>query len=117
MDPFDQVFYPLFSAGCGLGAFVCWKASAWGFPKALGGLLASILVVWMGLFAGVHFGYGAWQTMPDPPDEAFSDGGDLMLSLLLGWLPSTLICLLLFSAAVLWRRITRSSPTSALAED
>lgn len=55
--------------------------------------------------------------MPDPPDEAFSDGGDLMLSLLLGWLPSTLICLPLFSAAVVWRRITRSRPTSALAAD
>ena len=117
MTPFDQVFYPTITAGCALGTFLTWKASGCDAPgtrQLL--LLLSVAIVWMSLFLGVHFGYGAWQTMPDPPDRAFADGAKLTGSLMFGWIPSGIACLLTLLACRCLRRVTRhrssrSTPT------
>lgn len=48
---------------------------------------AAILVLWGAMFVGAEVGYSAWQSIPDPPNEAFSDTGPIFF-LLAGWLPS-----------------------------
>ena len=88
MDPFDQVFYPTFAAGCALGALSAWSASGRGPVGQVLLLLLAALVVWFSLILAVGWGYDAWQSMPDPPDEAFADGAKLTGSVLFGWLPS-----------------------------
>ena len=59
MTPFDQVFYPTITAGCALGIFLTWKASGCGATRQRQPLLLRFVTVWMSLFLGVHFGYGA----------------------------------------------------------
>ena len=117
MNPFEQVFYPTITAGCALGIFLTWKASGCDAPgKRQVLMLLSFVIVWMSLFLGVHFGYGAWQTMPDPPDRAFADGAKLTGSLMFGWIPSGLACLLTLLVCRVLRRVSRrgdprSTPT------
>lgn len=53
-------------------------------------LIAGIISVWLGLFLGSDKGFRVWQSMPDPPDEAFADTGPLG-ALILGWLPGLII--------------------------
>lgn len=53
-------------------------------------LLVGILSVWLGLFLGSEKGFRVWQSMPNPPDEAFADTAP-MGALLLGWLPGAVI--------------------------
>ena len=48
---------------------------------------AAILVLWIAMFVGAEVGYNAWQGIPNPPGEAFSDTGPIFF-LLAGWLPS-----------------------------
>lgn len=47
--------------------------------------------LWIALFIGVDSGYRAWQSGPNPPDEAFSDTGGPFTMLFLGWVPATLL--------------------------
>lgn len=51
-------------------------------------LVAATLVLWLAVVAGVEYGYSAWQSIPNPPAEAFSDTGGPAVVLLLGWLPA-----------------------------
>jgi len=51
-------------------------------------LTAATLVLWFALIVGVEYGYHAWQQLPNPPEEAFSDTGGPFFILLVGWLPS-----------------------------
>jgi hypothetical protein len=97
MDPFDQAFYPTFAAGGALGAWLAWKASGRGRIGQVLVLLLAVAVVWFSLVLAVGWGYDAWQSMPDPPDEAFADGAKLTGSVLLGWLPSGFGCLLVWA--------------------
>ena len=48
------------------------------------------------MFFGSDMGYRAWQEMPDPPDEAFSDAS-VLGALIFGWLPAGLFCLMVFA--------------------
>ena len=116
MNPFEQVFYPTLGAGCVLGAFLAWNASGRRLPGQIMTLSAAILAVWLSLFLGVHCGYGSWQSMENPPDEAFADGAWLTGSVLFGWMPSAFGCSLVFLAGLVWRLARgrrRSAPTSA----
>lgn len=54
-------------------------------------LLVGVVAVWASMLAGVGAGYRAWQSLPDPPEEAFSDGGPLMFSLVFGWFPGLIV--------------------------
>ena len=92
LTPFHWTFLAIAGPALGLALPVILIAT-WRFPFRVQciAVLFGIAVLWAGIFLGTHFGYGAWQTMPDPPEEAFADGAQLTGSLLLGWLPAGMI--------------------------
>jgi len=49
------------------------------------------LVLWFAMFVAVESGYRAWQSIPNPPEDAYSDTGGPFFILFLGWLPSMVI--------------------------
>lgn len=53
-------------------------------------LLVGVLCVWFGLFLGSEKYFRVWQSMPDPPDEAFADTAPLG-ALLAGWMPGLIV--------------------------
>lgn len=57
--------------------------------------MIGVFVVWAALFLGSDMGYRAWQSMPDPPDEAFSDAS-VLGALILGWVPGVVFCAAVF---------------------
>ena len=57
--------------------------------------LVGILGVWFGLFLGSEKYFRVWQTIPNPPDEAFSDSGP-MVFLFAGWVPGVVVMGILF---------------------
>ena len=103
MTPYDLVFLPTFGAGCVISATLAWKAPGRGLLAQACLLLASFATLWLALIAGVCFGYDAWQTMPNPPDEAFADGAKLVGSVLFGWLPAGFGTLSVFVLSHAWR--------------
>ena len=96
MTPYHVTFLPIFLAGC-LVALVCsifaGKARGCLIPGLL--LCVGIVAFWAALFVGADSGYRAWQSMPDPPEEAFSDAS-VMGALLIGWVPGLMFCLVVF---------------------
>ena len=77
-------------------------------------LLAGIIGVWLGLFLGSDHAFRVWQSMPDPPDEAFADTGPIG-ALLIGWLPGAIIVGVVFGLARLllaWRRRRPTAPAA-----
>lgn len=61
--------------------------------RRLGLLVGGAVCFWISLFLGTHIGYGEWQTMPEPPEEAFADGAKLVFALMAGWLPGLVLVL------------------------
>jgi hypothetical protein len=100
-----EVFLPIWGTGCAIAAIVSFFA-AWrsGFfvPTIL--LIVGVVAFWAGLFLGSEFGYQAWQSMPDPPDEAFRDTFPLG-ALVFGWIPGSVFCLLVFGGGWLVRQL------------
>jgi uncharacterized membrane protein HdeD (DUF308 family) len=82
-------------------------------------LLVGILSVWLGLFLGSDKGFRVWQSMPDPPDEAFADTAPIG-ALILGWLPGAIIVGAVFGISCLvfgWhRRRGRPKPPPVITE-
>ncbi len=108
MTPLDQVFYPVFGAGCLVGAIASALAARRpGGPRAWGLLLLGTLVVWGTLWLGLELGYRAWQAMPEPPEEAYADP-EPAGALFLGWIPAGLSCLALYRF-FRWRRPRRAA--------
>ncbi len=64
-----------------------------GWLRRIGLLVAGSVCFWLSLFLGTHIGYGAWQSMPNPPEEAYADGAKLMFALMAGWLPGAVLVL------------------------
>ena len=95
-SPYDGVFWPIFGGGLAL-AFVMATAAAWsrGFLIPLILLPISVLSFWITIFLGSDLGYRAWQQIPNPPDEAYSDAAPAGL-LILGWIPGGMFCSLVF---------------------
>ncbi len=96
MTPYHTSFVPFFLTGCLIAAivsFLAGRSSGCFWP----GLLLSVgtLAFWAAIFFGADLGYRAWQSMPDPPDEAFSDAS-VLGALVLGWLPGGIFCLTIF---------------------
>lgn len=93
MNPLQQTLLlylvPGLLLGLGLASLAGWiKNFWWSVPL----FFIAVILLWASLAIGVHEGYGAWQSMPNPPDEAFADGANLIGSLMFGWLPSGLLC-------------------------
>ena len=104
MTPYHEYFIPIFSLGCLIAAFAAifaGRMSGCLLPGVL--LVGAVLVFWGAMFVGTDMGYRAWQSMPDPPDEAFSDASAVG-ALILGWLPGALFCLTIFGTvrAIRW---------------
>lgn len=113
MTPYHETFIPIFLVGCAIATTASlvagWmRGCLW--PGAL--LLLGALAFWISLFFGSASGYSAWQSMPDPPEEAFSDTA-VAGALLFGWFPGGLVCLIFFSAVRLVRAILRGTRPKA----
>lgn len=96
MTPYDAYFIPIVLLGglsAGIVSFVAGWMSGYLWPVVL--LMIGTLAFWFALFLGSDLGYRAWQSMPDPPDEAFSDAS-VLGALVLGWFPGGIFCLTIF---------------------
>jgi len=77
-------------------------------------LAVAVFVLWIAMFVGAEVGYSAWQGIPNPPDEAFSDTGPIFF-LLAGWLPSLAILGSTYLVLRLcWRVFALKSPVRAI---
>lgn len=96
MTAYHQVFYPIFAAGCAIAAlasvFAARKSGCF-LPGAL--LVVGTVAFWAALFIGADLGYRAWQSIPNPPDKAFSDAS-VVGALLIGWIPGGVFCGVVF---------------------
>ena len=100
------------SLACGLAistVMVLWGSRRVHRRSRMAVLAAAILVLWIALFIGVDSGYRAWQSLPNPPKEAFSDTGGPFSFLFAGWLPSLII---LSSLHLALRRYCKNSSFS-----
>jgi len=73
-------------------------------------LLLATIALWMGLFLGVHMGYGAWQGLPDPGDKAFADGAKLTGALMFGWMPAGIVCVVVWGLLLLGKKLFGRRP-------
>jgi hypothetical protein len=107
MTPYHDIFIPIFLFGCSIAAiasFFAGRLSGCVWPGLL--LLTGILAFWSAVFIGSDLGYRAWQSMPDPPEEAFNDASALG-ALVLGWFPAGIFCLTIFGLVRVIRWILR----------
>ena len=97
MTPYHETFLPIFLLGCVIAAvasLLAGRMSGCAGPGALLGV--GVLAFWSAVFIGSDLGYRAWQSMPDPPEEAFSDASAAG-ALVFGWLPGGMFCLAVFA--------------------
>ncbi|MCA9266709.1 MAG: hypothetical protein KDA60_22780 [Planctomycetales bacterium] len=115
MTPYHEIFIPIFLLGCLiagiLSAFAGIKSGCL-LPGLF--LLVGVVIVWVAIFVGSDMGYRAWQSIPDPPDEAFSDAS-VLGALILGWLPGLMFCSLVFAVVRAVRTLAyRAEPEVSL---
>lgn len=87
MTPLEEIFIRIFGLGAWVSAilaFVAGRLSGSVLPVIL--LSVSVFGFWLSLLFGADLGYRAWQLMPNPPAEAYSDSS-LALFLIAGWIP------------------------------
>ena len=77
-------------------------------------LIVGVISVWLGLFLGSDKGFRVWQSMPDPPDEAFADTGPLG-ALIAGWIPGSIIVGIAFGLCSLFIWLLRRHRGKAVA--
>ena len=97
MTPYHEYFIPIFLLGCliaAIASFFAGRMSGCILPGTL--LMVGVVAFWSAVFVGSDLGYRAWQSMPDPPEEAFSDTSALG-ALVFGWVPGGFFCLAIFS--------------------
>ena len=121
MTVYHQYFFPIFGAGA-LLALILSLVAGWrrGCIVPLICLPLGVFSFWSALFLGAEVGYRQWQSIPNPPDEAFADTAPLG-AFLAGWLPGLIFCGAIFGltrvihALVSSRDVTQMnpSPTSA----
>ena len=117
MTPYQEIFIPIFLLGCSIAAiasFFAGRLSGCVWPVVL--LFTGVFAFWSAVFIGSELGYRAWQSMPDPPEEAFSDASALG-ALVLGWLPGGIFCLTVFCLVRGIRWILRWANTNVLASE
>lgn len=96
MTPYHEGFLPIMLLGCliaGTVSLLAGMKSGCLVPSLL--LPIGIIVFWAALFFGSDRGYRKWQSMPDPPAEAFSDAS-VLGALVLGWVPGLVFCSMVF---------------------
>ena len=112
MTVYHQYFFPIFSAGA-LLALILSLVAGWrrGCIVPLICLPLGVLSFWSGLFLGADIGYRQWQSIPNPPDEAFADTGPIG-ALLVGWLPGLIFCGFVFGLTRLVYTLVSPRPAS-----
>ena len=86
-----------YGAGYSLGSLlIALLLVAWGSGRKRVGvrmalLGTAVLILWIGLILGVETGYSVWQSIPEPPPEAFSDTGGPFVVLFMGWFPALVL--------------------------
>jgi len=75
--------------------------------------LIATIALWMGLWLGVHMGYGAWQNLPDAGDKAYADGAALTGSFMFGWMPAGIVCTALWGLLLLGKMVFGRKPELA----
>lgn len=68
--------------------------------------IGAIFFFWAGLALASDLGFRAWQSIPDAPPEAFNDSGPAA-AMLMGWLPATVFCFLIYIMARVPEQILR----------
>ncbi|MFT5302933.1 MAG: hypothetical protein ACI814_003750 [Mariniblastus sp.] len=104
MTAYHENFLPIFLLGCVIAvvaSLFAGRISGCVWPGVL--LIIGVLAFWSGVFIGSDMGYRAWQSMPDPPEEAFSDAS-VVGALVFGWLPGGMLCLTVFGLVrgIIW---------------
>lgn len=116
MTPYHEHFVPIFLSGCfvaGIASFFAAVQTGYARPGVL--LSVGVLVFWSALFFASDRGYRAWQSMPNPPDEAFSDAS-VVGALVAGWLPGSVFCFVVFGLVRGFRRLDRWANPQAYLE-
>ncbi|MFZ4575619.1 MAG: hypothetical protein ACOYN0_14585, partial [Phycisphaerales bacterium] len=67
-------------------------------------LTVGAVCFWASLVLGSDRYYRIWQSIPNPPEEAYADSG-VAGALVLGWLPSVIVELVLFGVCLLVCRV------------
>ncbi len=111
MNPFQETFLLYFVPGIVFSFIIVYFSSNLRLLYRIPLYLVTILMNWFAIFFGVHMGYGAWQNMPNPPDEAFSDGAKLMAALIGGWMPGTVLFFAIYLLVALVKKIQQRVPT------
>ena len=78
-------------------------------------LAMGIVCFWASLVLGMARYHQAWQSMPNPPKEAYADS-DVQYSLLFGWIFGTFVELVFFGVCSHWCRVlfwSRQKPPPA----
>ena len=73
-------------------------------------ILLATIALWMGLFLGVHMGYGAWQGLPDPGEKAYADGAKLTGAFMFGWMPAGIVCVVVWGLLLLGKKLFGRRP-------
>ena len=117
MTVFHEYFYAIFGSGLVLAAIASIIA---GFSRGIAipiiTLIFGVLAFWASLFLGSEIGYQQWQSMPNPPDEAFADTMP-MGALIAGWAPGAFFCGLVFGVSrLLAFAFRRKEPNAPMTE-
>ena len=105
MTPYLEHFLPAFSVGCliaSVASLLASRFSGFALPALL--IFVGTIAFWAGLAIGSDAGYRGWQSIPDPPREAFSDASAAG-AMLFGWIPGTIYCLVVYGIGEGIRRL------------
>ena len=94
-------------------ALVAWGSRRDRLIFQLAVLAVATLVLWIAIVVGTEVGYVTWQSLPNPPDEAFSDSGGPFVSLFLGWAPSLFFLGIVYAILSATRGRARTTPSSS----
>ena len=96
MNPYEQIFFPIMGLGFSV-AVVASFVAGWSRTTQLSTtlLLIAIVTFWAAMFIGSDMGFRVWQSIPNPPPEAFHDSFPSG-ALFLGWFPSGIFCGIVF---------------------
>ena len=103
MTPLDFYVCTNFGAGRFLAGVLLIIASGCRWLSATLLLATAICVFWSSLLSGLEIGFRAWQAIPNPPEEAYSDSGPSIV-LVGGWIPGTIFCMIVFLCGQLFHR-------------